>query len=92
MLKLTNEVKKKSNDQELTKYLINNCGFFLDYAGVRCSVWSTKCVVPCAECTLGQNQRAQGRLRICRDGSMSTFSESVDSNNVDTQAYPNHVC
>ena len=41
--------KKKSNDQDLTKYLINNRSSFWI---MRVSLWSTNCVVPCAECTL----------------------------------------
>ena len=40
---------------------------------------------------LAVTERAQDSLRICRDGSVSTFSESVDSDSVDAQAYPNHV-
>ena len=44
------------------------------------------------EYTLDQKKRAQGSLRVCRDDSVSTFSESVGSDSVDTQAYPNHVC
>ena len=42
-------MKKKGNDQDLTKYLINDCSSFWI---MRVSLWSTNCVVPCAECTL----------------------------------------
>ena len=41
--------KKKGNYQDLTKYLINDCSSFWI---MRVSLWSTNCVVPCAECTL----------------------------------------
>ena len=37
--------KKKGNDQELTKYLINDCSLFWS---MRAGLWSTKYVVPCA--------------------------------------------
>ena len=42
-------MKKKGNDKDLTKYLINDCSSFWI---MRVSLWSTNCVVPCAECTL----------------------------------------
>ena len=51
--------KKKGNDQEVTKYLINDCEL----------VYGLQTVYP------GPLKRVQGSLRICRDGSMSTFSE-----------------
>ena len=41
--------RKKGNDQDLTKYLINDCSSFWI---VHVSLWSTNCVVSCAECTL----------------------------------------
>ena len=95
-------MKKKGNDQDLTMYLINDCSSFWI---MRVSLWSTNCVVPCAECTLPpppskkksvpcplpcpppppppptttrKKKRTEGSLCICRDGSMSTFSELID--------------
>ena len=64
--------KKKYNDQELTKYLINVCGpsfhavFFL----------STNCALQ--RVYHGPTKMCPGSLHICRDGSVSTLSESVD--------------
>ena len=71
--------KKKGKDQDLTKYLINDCSAFWI---MRASLWSTNCVVPCAECTLPTppsppkkcppphptppQKRTEGSLCICR--------------------------
>ena len=67
--------KKKGNNQDLTKYLINDCSSFWI---MRVSLWSTNCVVPCAECTLPPppqkkctlphtlQKRTEGSLCICR--------------------------
>ena len=46
--------KKKGNDQDLTKYLINDCSSFWI---VHVSLWSTNCVVSCAECTLPPSKK-----------------------------------
>lgn len=58
-------------------------------------LWSTNYIVLCAGRILGQKQWAQGNLRNCKNGSDSTFSDSMidanrkDSDSVDTQADPN---
>ena len=48
--------RKKSNHQDLTMYLINDCSSLWI---MRVSLWSTNCVVTCAECTLAPPPHTQ---------------------------------
>ena len=67
--------KKKGNDQDLTKYLINDCSS----AGLCVLVYGLQTVLPLAQSVpWAQKKWAQGSLCICRDGSVSTFSKFLD--------------
>ena len=70
--------KKKGNDQDLIKYLINDCSSsgLCVYA---CVVYGLQIVLSLAQSVpWAQKKWAQGSLCICRDGSVSTFSEFLD--------------
>ena len=64
--------RKKGNDQDLTKYLINDGGSFWTMH-VCVLVYGLQTVL-----SLAQKKWAQGSLCICRDGSVSTISEFID--------------
>ena len=87
-------MKKKGNDQDLTKYLINDvalsrlCVSVYGLQTVLSLVQSVpyphpppKQSVPCptpTPTTPPQKKRTEGSLCICRDGSVSIFSEFID--------------
>ena len=86
---------KKGNDQDLTKYLSNDCSSFWimrDFYGLQ-TVLSLSESVPyprpskkVKKCNLPpppppkkkKKKGTEGSLCICRDGSVSTFSEFID--------------
>ena len=71
--------KKKDNDQELTKYFINNCGSF--WIMRVCMLFYEKSKIPLSlpqSVPWAPNKWGQSSLCICRDGSGSRFSEFID--------------
>ena len=68
--------KKKGIDQDLTKYLINDCSPFWNMH-VCVLVYGLPGSTP-PPTTKKEKKWTQGGLCICRDGSLSTFSEFID--------------
>ena len=65
--------KQKGNDQDLTKYLINDCSSFW-IIRVCMLVYGLQTVLFLAQSVPGALKKgAQGGLCICRDGSVSMF-------------------